>query len=1023
MDGDEPSSRPEREPVPAPDDENDDQAPSASSSSERRSTPAMPATQAAEPEASAGGSIDRQTTRLHTLLLRDIVRAGRVCLLACLLLGAFEYLAALLTSPAHDIRAGAALRLILLDLSLILLLWLMLAPALGALAAGTRLALRLRAPDRARRWPGLLAPPRPGFQPAAPWIWALFLGALLYVAFSTYLTFRAVTWFKEPQLTALVLALGQLALLAVAGGVAYLSGSILHRLAAALQRRLRRRQGLGRALAELDPLGRVGPALVLVSLCLLPALGLAALIMPQLEPLVPWRHLLALVVLVAGLHLGALLDGRRRRHRRAPGRQGLRRAGLPLLAVALVLLTLVRIGADHEAKSIATTGSPLLANLVDLVRRGTDFDRDGYGFLLGENDCAPFDRRIHPLARDIADNGIDEDCNGRDFSFAVPPSYKTGEQLPVPEDFRKDWNILLITVDTVRYDHTSFGGYPESKGRDTTPHLADLVERSISFDFAQAPSAGTMASVPAILTSKFFHSGIALDEKVKPRMPPKLMPQNLLISELLEAQGYYNGAILTHQYFNDWGMEQGFDTYDNELGETYQPARVTSQDVTDKAIAWIAHNSGRKWFLWTHYLDPHGYYVDHPGEKSFGTTEEDRYDGELHFTDAHIGRLLKAISGMPGAERTVVIITSDHGDGFNEHGFINHGMALYRELLHVPLIIHVPGVPPRRVGGAVSPLDIVPTVADLVGAAYDPAQFEGHSLVPQIFYGKQDLERVVFAETNWPKPLRAAVTSRYKLVYKLQSNIYELYDLHADPWEKRNIATRDEQGFATMKGYMDDWLERVYYARDQISNQAVAKLGDHLLEQAPTPGHPVQGVSFDDGRIEVLGFDADKDSYRPGDKMQVAVYFRVNERPSDDFVLQLEAWQPAAAPAKPGERRAPMRPARSKRRLTADGVLPTSRWRAGEYIRDRFTIPIPTSWRTGDTLHLGLSMAIFRGKGIFPAGPHRPDDPHTAVLGALGYQPRSPAAPDRPDQDGAQGGAAGKPGAKPAPAKAGSPAP
>jgi hypothetical protein len=79
------------------------------------------------------------------------------------------------------------------------------------------------------------------------------------------------------------------------------------------------------------------------------------------------------------------------------------------------VLTLVRVGADHEAKSVAMTGSPLLQTTIDLVRKATDFDRDGYGFLLGENDCAPFDRKIHPLAREIPDNGIDEDCNGRDF--------------------------------------------------------------------------------------------------------------------------------------------------------------------------------------------------------------------------------------------------------------------------------------------------------------------------------------------------------------------------------------------------------------------------------------------------------------------------------------------------------------------------------------------------------------------------------------------------------------------------------
>src|SRR6185436_10973507 len=107
------------------------------------------------------------------------------------------------------------------------------------------------------------------------------------------------------------------------------------------------------------------------------------------------------------------------------------------------------------------------------------FDRDGYGSLLGENDCAPFNRKIHPTARDIPDNGIDENCNGRDFSVKNAPSYKSGEKLPLPPEYQRDWNVLLITIDATRYDHTTFGGYKQKKGRDTTPNLAKLADRSV----------------------------------------------------------------------------------------------------------------------------------------------------------------------------------------------------------------------------------------------------------------------------------------------------------------------------------------------------------------------------------------------------------------------------------------------------------------------------------------------------------------------------------------------------------------
>src|SRR6185436_9623745 len=114
------------------------------------------------------------------------------------------------------------------------------------------------------------------------------------------------------------------------------------------------------------------------------------------------------------------------------------------------------------------------------------------GSLLGEGDCAPFDPAVHPGAIDLPDNGSDENGDGHDFSLRdVAAAASSGGE--VPERFRKDWNVLFITIDTLRYDHTTFGGYADGpRRRNTTPNLAALVRRSVSFAFANAPSAGTM---------------------------------------------------------------------------------------------------------------------------------------------------------------------------------------------------------------------------------------------------------------------------------------------------------------------------------------------------------------------------------------------------------------------------------------------------------------------------------------------------------------------------------------------------
>src|SRR5262249_10963327 len=167
------------------------------------------------------------------------------------------------------------------------------------------------------------------------------------------------------------------------------------------------------------------------------------------------------------------------------------------------------------------------------------------------------------------------------------PSYRKGERMPVPAEFKHDVNILFITIDALRYDHTGFGGYKTKKGRDTTPNLDLLAARSVVFDFANAPSAGTMASGPAPIPPQVCHSGVALGPERRP-MPPKVLPENLMLAEVMKRGKYATGAILTHEYFNDWGLEQGFDTYDNSLGAKPNPMSITSQDVTSKAEAWIA---------------------------------------------------------------------------------------------------------------------------------------------------------------------------------------------------------------------------------------------------------------------------------------------------------------------------------------------------------------------------------------------------------------------------------------------------
>ena len=824
--------------------------------------------------------------------------------------------------------------------------------------------------ERARRVGWFHATPLDaGIRRGVPRLWGvLATGGTLGLAVQ-----RATAWaiihYKEPQLTAVLVT--AIALVAIAAALPVFR---VFALAADVGAR-----ALAPQLRFANPLGRwraAGISLAIVCGGMLAGVWFA---LPESRSVLPVRLVISLLVVGLGMGAGALVHMRPRKRARR------RVHALAISAVALLLsvTTLLWWGADLETKYVAITASPAFDKLIELVRYANDLDRDGFGSLLGENDCAPFDSSIHPGAIDIPDDGIDQNCDGHDFTLKALAA-PSGPTLPVPPQFKKPWNVLFITIDTLRYDHTTFGGYADGpKHRDTTPRLAELVKRSTSFTFCNAPSAGTMASIPAILTSKYFHSGIALDEHVQPGMPPRLKPENTTLPEIMKRGGYTTGVIASHEYWNDWGMEQGVDDYDNSIGKTPDPYRVAADKSTDHALAWITRQQGKKWFLWVHYIDPHGRYVAHPDVADWGDSEPDKYDEEIKWTDQELGRLLDELKRLPSYQNTIVVITSDHGDSMAEHNVPlgTHGTALYRELQHVPMIFYIPDNQPRLIGGATTNLDIVPTLAELVGIDVHDLSFEGRSEVPAIFYGKEDHDRIVFAETNIPQPQRAAISESYKLIYYLESNIYELYDLKKDPWEHDNLAPKHPPAFDLMKQALDAWLERVVYSRDATFNQANERVRDVLVPKSD-PQVKTDGQLLDDGKLEIAGFSlADGTRLVPGEHVEVHVFFDVKERTQIAYKFLLSAWPVTRETYKPTDP-APPNVVRSALRPTAEGFFPSDRWRVGEHIRDKFTLQLPTDWK-GDAVAFGLVAVEDHGEKATATGAAPANDANTIVLGVI----------------------------------------
>jgi arylsulfatase A-like enzyme len=861
-----------------------------------------------------------------------------------------------LTLCTYSGSVGFASKLFLVALvaTLSLWLWLVLAIGLVGVLVGSRL-VRAQLDPEAARGPGwfVASPLVHGVRRGVPRLWAIVITAIVIGLCVQRGAVWAMKTFKEPQLTAALVA-------AITIGVVGIAIALQRPLAIALAAAA---EGLAPIFGVANTLGRWRAAGV--ALAALVGGGLIAtwFAVPQSRSVLPVRLVISGIAIGLGMGLGAHHLAHLRKPRRAARYVG---GG----AFALVVTTLAWFGADLETRYVAITASPALDKLIALVRVSNDLDRDGFGSVLGENDCAPFDKAINPGANDKPGNTIDEDCDGTPLTWAaitVPP----GPTKPVPPEFKKDWNFLFITIDTMRYDRTTFGGYQQKTKRNTTPRLAELVDRSTSFRFTQAPSAGTMASIPAILTSRFFHSGIAIDDNVPRGTPPKILPINVTLPEIMQRAGYYTGAIGSHEWWNNWGIEQGVDEYDNSLGKNHDPYGSSAHKVTDKILAWVSRQQNKKWFMWAHYIDPHGRYVAHPEVVDYGTSEPDLYDAELQWTDQQIGRLLDELRRLPSTKKTIIVITSDHGDSMGEHSVPlgTHGTALYREMLHVPMIIHIPGNPPRLIDGATSPLDVMPTIAELAGISLAGLELEGRSVVPQLFYGIEDRQRIVFAETNAPFRQRAAISEDWKVIYYMKTNLWELYDLRADPWEKTNLAPQNPPAFAKMKGTLQLWINRVVNARNPLFNQAFRQIQDVVLSGPPQPVARTTGQRIDG--IEVLGISWAGIPV-PGKPAEVHVYFRVDQPTTKVYRFGIAAWPAGTVPTAA---------ARSATRPTADGAFATDQWKAGDHIRERFSFTLPPEW-TGEVT-IGLVAIDPANTKVMPTGDKPATEPTIAILGSL----------------------------------------
>lgn len=442
------------------------------------------------------------------------------------------------------------------------------------------------------------------------------------------------------------------------------------------------------------------------------------------------------------------------------------RGAVALSLVTLVVCELLRPNVFGPSRAL------IVPKTTHVWKQLTDFDRDGTSGLFGGNDCADFDPRRSPGRFDIPENHVDEDCTGKDVRWPPPPVVVPTTPPETP------YNVLLITVDSLRADHLSSYGYP----RNTSPNIDRLASTGWRFARAAAQDTKTFESLPSLLTG-LYPSNLPRDYSHPRTKNAKsyvyyLTEDAPILTEFLKERGYRTHAVSTLRLLRMLGLDRGFDGFRRQ------------SDVTREAKRFLRKTS-EPFFLWVHYQFPHYPYDLHKGH-DFGPSDLDRYDSEIARTDREIGEILKLLRRKRRDRRTIVALTADHGESFGEHGVFQHGTKPYLELAHVPLILNIPGKDPAVVETPVELVDFVPTLFEVLGLPVPEAGFDGQSLTAAVA-GQRSADYGAYSENYDRKnglERRSLFTAKWHVIQDLRANYTELYDLEKDPTAQRDVAAQ-----------------------------------------------------------------------------------------------------------------------------------------------------------------------------------------------------------------------------------------
>ena len=382
---------------------------------------------------------------------------------------------------------------------------------------------------------------------------------------------------------------------------------------------------------------------------------------------------------------------------------------------------------------------------------------------------------------------------------ASAPSATASIPPPPPPSLPANANVLWISVDSLRAD-MPWLGYP----RDVAPRLTALEKRCTSYSRAYAVASHTAPSLAAVLFGKYpteldrdGHFSTAFSKK------------NLSFVKLLQDAQIKTISGHAHIFMNRVGFSQGFDRYDLVPGLKLYPN--LDENITGKAMSELAQKQltelgelgeDQRFLAWYHFLDPHAKWFDHvkDGLPSWGPKMRDQYDNEVTYADKYIGKLLDFVEEQPWAKRTLIVVTSDHGEALGELGQMYHGYEVWEHVIHVPLFFCGAGIGARHIDTPRSLIDLGPTLLEMFGQPI-PADFRGQSLVPELLGGEAPAREVLIdlPANDFAFARRALIGERYKILWGAGGGGYQLFDLQEDPKEKKPIRKGEEYDAWTQK--------------------------------------------------------------------------------------------------------------------------------------------------------------------------------------------------------------------------------